>query len=304
MTILFRTRFVILAASQKNNFKNLENILQKIPSQKLKPRLIALDMDDTLLTSGLQISDRAVNAIQKLAAQKIFIVICTGRMQKGIEPFVRRLCLPQNEFSRYAILSNGSLIFDLHSKREIFSRKVDYEILLRAKEEAARLGLPCQVYDSENSFSNVENNFSRKEVILSKIELKVPDDFDSFLKQGFSKMLIPGDEQTIKKLFGILQNALGERAVIVISKPYFLEVLPPNSGKGEALEILSERLGIKMRDVMAFGDSMNDETMILKSGLSVAMKNGLQTIQDEAKFVTRFSNDEDGVADFLEEFVL
>lgn len=278
--------------------------MQKVPSQKLKPRLIALDMDDTLLTSGLQISDRAVNAIQKLAAQKIFIVICTGRMQKGIEPFVRRLCLPQNEFSRYAILSNGSLIFDLHSKREIFSRKVDYEILLRAKEEAARLGLPCQVYDSENSFSNVENNFSRKEVILSKIELKVPDDFDSFLKQGFSKMLIPGDEQTIKKLFGILQNALGERAVIVISKPYFLEVLPPNSGKGEALEILSERLGIKMRDVMAFGDSMNDETMILKSGLSVAMKNGLQTIQDEAKFVTRFSNDEDGVADFLEEFVL
>lgn len=278
--------------------------MQKIPSQKLKPRLIALDMDDTLLTSGLQISDRAVNAIQKLAAQKIFIVICTGRMQKGIEPFVRRLCLPQNEFSRYAILSNGSLIFDLHSKREIFSRKVDYEILLRAKEEAARLGLPCQVYDSENSFSNVENNFSRKEVILSKIELKVPDDFDSFLKQGFSKMLIPGDEQTIKKLFGILQNALGKRAVIVISKPYFLEVLPPNSGKGEALEILSERLGIKMRDVMAFGDSMNDETMILKSGLSVAMRNGLQTIQDEAKFVTRFSNDEDGVADFLEEFVL
>ena len=67
---------------------------------------------------------------------------------------------------------------------------------------------------------------------------------------------------------------------------------------------MSERLGIKMRDVMAFGDSMNDETMILKSGLSVAMRNGLQAIQDEAKFVTRFSNDEDGVADFLEEFVL
>ena len=57
-------------------------------------------------------------------------------------------------------------------------------------------------------------------------------------------------------------------------------------------------------DIMAFGDSMNDETMILKCGLSVAMRNGLQTIKDEAKFVTRFSNDEDGVADFLEEFVL
>lgn len=278
--------------------------MQKIPSQKLKPKLIALDMDDTLLTGDLRISDRAVSAIQKLAARKIFIVICTGRVHKGIEPFVRRLCLPQNEFSKYAILSNGSLIFDLHAKREIFSQNLDYEILLRAKEEAARLGLPCQVYDSENIFASVENDFSRRDVALTKMELKIPDDFDSFLKHGFSKMLIPGNEQIVKKLFGILKNALGERAVIVISKPYFLEVLPPDSGKGEALEILSERLGIKMRDVMAFGDSMNDETMILKSGLSVAMRNGLQAIQDEAKFVTRFSNDEDGVADFLEEFVL
>lgn len=107
--------------------------MQKIPSQKLKPKLIALDMDDTLLTSDLQISDCAVSAIQKLAAQKIFIVICTGRVQKGIEPFVRRLCLPQNEFSKYAILSNGSSIFDLHSKREIFSQKLDYEIMLRER---------------------------------------------------------------------------------------------------------------------------------------------------------------------------
>ncbi len=261
-------------------------------------------MDDTLLTGDLRISDRAVSAIQKLAARKIFIVICTGRVHKGIEPFVRRLCLPQNDFSKYAILSNGSLIFDLQAKREIFSQNLDYEILLRAKEEAARLGLPCQVYDSENIFASVENDFSRRDVAFTKMELKIPDDFDSFLKQGFSKMLILGDEQIVKKLFGILKNALGERAVIVISKPYFLEVLPPDSGKGEALEILSERLGIKMRDVMAFGDSMNDETMILKSGLSVAMRNGLQAIQDEAKFVTRFSNDEDGVADFLEEFVL
>lgn len=278
--------------------------MQKIPSKKLKPKLIALDMDDTLLTSDLQISNRAVSAIQTLAARHIFIVICTGRMQKGIEPFVRRLDLPKNEFSRYAILSNGSSIFDLQAKREIFARTLDCEILLRAKEEAARLGLPCQVYDFETIFASKENDFSRKDVALTKMELKIPADFDSFLKQGFSKMLIPGDEQTVKKLFGILQNALGDRAVIVTSKPYFLEVLPPNSGKGEALEILGERLGIEMRDVMAFGDSMNDETMILKCGLSVAMRNGLQAIQDEAKFVTRFSNDEDGVADFLEEFVL
>ena len=56
--------------------------------------------------------------------------------------------------------------------------------------------------------------------------------------------------------------------------------------------------------VMAFGDSMNDESMIVKCGLSVAMSNGLDKIKDEAAFVTRLTNDQDGIADFVEQFVL
>lgn len=284
--------------------KTYNIIMNKLPSTKLTPRLIALDLDDTLLTRDLKIGKRTVKAIQKLAAQNVYIVICTGRERKGIAPFVERLNVVNSKAGKYAILSNGSTVIDLHTEKIIYSKKLEYEILHRAKEEAAALGLPCQVYDSKNIFASCDNEFSRKDVELTKMEIIIPSDFDAFLKQGFSKMLIPGKEETVKKLKAILDNTLGEKAVVVISKPFFLEVLPRNSGKGEALEFLSAHLGIGMQDVMAFGDSMNDETMILKSGMSVAMCNGLQVIQEEAAFVTRRSNEEDGIADFLEEFVL
>ena len=59
-----------------------------------------------------------------------------------------------------------------------------------------------------------------------------------------------------------------------------------------------------MKDVMAFGDSMNDETMIVKCGMSVGMVNGLEEIQKAAAYVTRLTNDQDGIADFVEQFVL
>ena len=64
------------------------------------------------------------------------------------------------------------------------------------------------------------------------------------------------------------------------------------------------RLGINMKEVMAFGDSMNDETMIVKCGMSVGMSNGLEEIKNEAAYVTRLTNDQDGIADFVEQFVL
>ena len=64
------------------------------------------------------------------------------------------------------------------------------------------------------------------------------------------------------------------------------------------------RLGIDIKQAMAFGDSMNDESMIVKCGMSVAMSNGLEQIKKTAAYVTRRTNDQDGIADFVEQFVL
>ena len=84
-----------------------------------------------------------------------------------------------------------------------------------------------------------------------------------------------------------------------------MEILPLNAGKGEALQEIAEtRMKLQREDVMAFGDSMNDESLIRYAGMSVAMKNGRREIQALARFITEETNDDDGIADFLERRVL
>lgn len=278
--------------------------MQKLPNGKVAPRLVALDLDDSLLNNKLLISDRTVEVIKKAAAQGIYIAICSGRSPSAILPFVRRLDLAGTEQGRYAVASNGSVVVDLHKREEIYSAKVDGDVLAQAKKAADKVGLPCQVYSSSMVYASVDNEYTRMDSKLTGVPSEVVPDFENFVKSGFAKMMVPGDPKILVGLQKELAARFEGRAVVLISKPYFLEILPANCGKGEALEFLCGRLGINMKDVMAFGDSMNDESMIVKCGLSVAMSNGLDKIKDEAAFVTRLTNDQDGIADFVEQFVL
>lgn len=276
----------------------------KVPSEKLRPKLIALDLDDSLLNDKLLISDRTVEVLQKAAERNVYISICSGRSPSAILPFVRRLDLAGKEEGRYAVASNGTVVVDLHKREEIYSAKVSGDVLLFAKKEADKFNIPCQVYSSSKVYAGVDNEYTRMDSKLTGVPAEIVPDFENFLKQGFAKMMITGDPQILKGLQKDLSQKLKGKAVVLISKPYFLEILPPNCGKGEALEFLCGQLGIQMKDVMAFGDSMNDESMIAKCGMSVSMVNGLKEIQELAAYVTRLSNDQDGIADFVEQFVL
>ena len=276
----------------------------KLPSEKLDPKLIALDLDDTLLTKELKITPITVKALRDAAAKGIYIVPCSGRAENGILQFVRTLELAGTKEGRYVIALNGSEIFDLHTRTTIYSRKVPFDVLEFVYDEALKRGLPCQVYNSTTTFANVDNEFTHIDAKLCKLNMEIVPEFREFLKPGHTKMLVPGDEKVIAEFCAFLKRELDGRAVIFTSKPYFLEVMPPNCGKGEAIEWLANHLGIDNSKTMAFGDSMNDESMIRMPGYSVAMSNGLEYIQDIAKFVTRKSNEEDGIGDFINSFVL
>lgn len=276
----------------------------KLPSEKLDPKLIALDLDDTLLTKELQITPITVKALRDAAAKGIYIVPCSGRAENGILQFVRTLELAGTKEGRYVIAVNGSEIFDLHTRTTIYSRKVPFDVLEFVYDEALKRGLPCQVYNSTTTFANIDNEFTHIDAKLCKLNMEIVPEFREFLKPGHTKMLVPGDEKVIAEFCAFLKRELDGRAVIFTSKPYFLEVMPPNCGKGEAIEWLANHLGIDNSKTMAFGDSMNDESMIRMTGYSVAMCNGLEYIQDIAKFVTRKSNEEDGIGDFINSFVL
>lgn len=267
-------------------------------------RLIALDLDDTLLNSQREISDENVAALRECAKKGIYVVLCSGRAEEAILPFVRRLEIAGSQAGRYLIAINGCSIFDLHERRQIFCRKVEPEILKRTNEIAKSYGLCSEVYTPDTIYYPEYNEWTKLDVDLCGLKGVVVEDYDALLEQPFVKMLVPGEPEKLLKLQDQLRTEFGNRAVIFISKPYFLEILPPACGKGEGVSWLAEHIGIPVETTMGFGDSWNDESMLRMCGYGVCMKNGADGVKQIADYVTDKTNDESGVADFIQKHLL
>lgn len=278
--------------------------MTKLPKNKLSVKLIALDLDDTLLNDQREISDKNVNVLRRAATLGIYVVLCSGRAEQGILPMVRRLDLAGTQGGRFIIAVNGCSVFDLHKRDRIYEKKVDGDTLLRANALAREMGFYTEVYGSDVIYTQKATKWTTMDSDMCHVRLEVPSDYENFLKQGFVKMLIPGDPDQLQVLQSKFRMEFGENASVFVSKPYFFELLPPKCGKGQAINFLADHLGISRKETLGFGDSWNDEDMIRECGFGVAMKNGLPEIQDLADFVTEKTNNESGVGDFIEKYVL
>lgn len=262
-------------------------------------KLIALDLDDTLLNSKRQIDDETVAVLQKCARNGIYIVPCSGRAEDAILPFVRRLEVAGLETGRYIIAINGCSVFDLHTRQQIYCRKVESDILQRTNELAEEAGFKTEVYTPDTIYYEKATEWTRLDVDLCGLKGVEVENYKEFIKQPFTKMLVPGEPEKLLVLQDKLRAEFGDRAVIFTSKPYFLEILPPNCGKGEAITWLAQHIDLGDKGTMAFGDSMNDESMIRLCKYGVCMANGLEYIKKIADFVTEKDNDHNGIADFI-----
>lgn len=278
--------------------------MTKLPEKKLPVKLIALDLDDTLLNDSREISDENVHVLRRAASLGIYLVLCSGRAEDAILPFVRRLDLAGTQSGRYIIAVNGCSIFDMHKRERIYNKKVAADVLLYADRMAREMGYYSEVYGPDVIYAEKSTEWTRLDSEMCGVRLEIVEDYENFLRQGFVKMLIAGEPDKLQVLQKKLRDGLGTRANIFVSKPYFLEVLPANCGKGQAVNFLADHLGISRKETIGFGDSMNDEDLIRECGYGVAMCNGFEEIKELADFVTEKTNDENGVGDFLKKYVL
>ena len=161
------------------------------------------------------------------------------------------------------------------------------------------------MYDGNTIYVPRVTAGAEQDAALSGLHVEVVADFKAFLMlKERPKLVFSGLPEIVERIQPLIKKELGDKAVVFTSKPYFLEIMPANCGKGVALGVLAEKLGIPHEQTMAFGDSMNDESMILSAGIGVAMKNGLQSIRSIAQYVTEKTNDEDGAAFFIERHCL
>ncbi|MDR0655631.1 MAG: Cof-type HAD-IIB family hydrolase [Treponema sp.] len=265
-------------------------------------RLLALDLDDTLLRSDLSISYRTRSVIKKAQGAGVVVTLASGRAPVAMEDFSRLLGM--NRRPGYLICNNGTVIRETNTGKTIFERRIKVETALSAFDLAAAEGFAVQIYEDDIMYVSRSNEFADTDQKLTGLRQVVVENFRGMVAQGVYKLIIPGDPMLLSPLESILRTYLGSDITLFTSRPYFLELLPAGTDKGTALAKVAETFGIKQEEVLAIGDSLNDEAMIRWAGIGVAMANGDERIKNIASLVTKKTNDDDGIVEVIEKYVL
>jgi Cof subfamily protein (haloacid dehalogenase superfamily) len=265
-------------------------------------RLLALDLDDTLLRSDLTISYRTRNVIKKAESGGVAVILASGRAPAAMERFSRLLGMHKNP--GYLICGNGTVIRESHTGNIVYEAKIKEAPALTAYDLADAEGFPVQIYEDDIIYVSKSNEFADADQKLTGLRQVVVENFRAMVAGGVYKLIIPGDPMLLSPLESIIRTYLGNEITLFTSKPFFLEILPAKTDKGIALARVAELLGIGQNEVLAIGDSMNDEAMIRWAGTGVAMANGDERIKNIASLVTEKTNDDDGVAEVIEKYIL
>lgn len=261
-------------------------------------KLVAIDLDGTLLTDQLEITPNTIAAIQQAIENGVVVTLATGRMFPSAKKFAQQLNL-----NVPLITYQGAVIKDVEEKKVWFERPVTPEISERLIEFAQEHQVHVQVYQDDIVYVAEDNEEIQYYARESNVPYTVVDELSTLSKRGFSKVLFIGEPMYLDRLQIELHGEFGSNAHIAKSKPQYLEVTNPEANKGNALLYLAEQLGIQQSEIIGIGDNHNDFELITTAGLGVAMGNGVEALKSVADYITKTNNDE-GVLHALEKFVL
>ena len=264
-------------------------------------KLIALDMDGTLLREDKTISSITQEEKQKAKEKGVKIVLASGRPVEGIQRYLEQLNLISGE--DFVVSYNGAIVQNTKTK-EIVSRTVlkgtDLHELYALSQE---LGVNIHAFSQEGCITPKLTKYSILEGEINGIPVVVKNYDEIKDSEEIIKIMMVEEPEILQEAINNLPEYLYEKYTIVRSAPFFLEFLNKEVNKGVGVEALANSLGIKREEVICMGDAGNDEHMIRYAGLGVAMGNAFEEIKAVADFVTK-SNNEDGVAYVIDQFVL
>lgn len=257
-------------------------------------KLIAIDLDGTLLTSEKTVSDENKKALQAAHEAGIKIVLCTGRPTPGVTDYLEELGLETDD--DYAITYNGAMVQNVGTQEIMVDYRMNHADYLLLEKEAAKAGTHFHAIHDTALFTPNKNisPYTVRESFLSKVPLfyRTPEEMG---EPSYNKMMMIDFEPILEKAISRLPKELWDKYTILRSEPFFLEFLNKNASKGKAVKALAEHLSIPQKSIMAIGDNENDLDMITFAGIGVAMGNAVDKVKDEADVITR-TNDENGVA--------
>lgn len=263
-------------------------------------KLIAIDLDDTLLHDDISVSDYSKKVLKSAMDRGVKIVIATGRMFQAARPWGQAIGLGDVPMICYT----GSMTGLCESGKVLRDVRIDYDLALEILSVIRKHGWYAHTYIDDELY--VPFRDERTDAYEKQCGVKAHvagDDFYTPKKAPTKILVCDYDMEVMKEIESVLRTGYADKVGQVKSKPFFFEMNNKECSKGNAVKALAESYGIEPSEIMAFGNGNNDASMLRMAGSSFAVANASPSAKEAAKGLTD-SNNEDGVAKAIARYVL
>jgi Cof subfamily protein (haloacid dehalogenase superfamily) len=262
-------------------------------------RLLAVDLDGTLLNDAKQVTERTLRALMRLGQRDVKVVLASARPPRSVRHIFELLKLDTLQINY-----NGAMIWDQPRQKVMYHRPMDCQIVRRLIDEARDLYdevvVSCEILDrwyTDRLDHSVQTETGRlfKPDVISPVE--------QFCNQPITKLLLLGDAPVILRLEAYLGDRYAKHVSMVRTDKDLIQIMHRRVSKGAALEKVAAYYNVAMDQVMAVGDAPNDVGMLKCAGVAVAVGNAHELVREVADWVAP-SNNEDGVYAALQRYGL
>ena len=242
------------------------NLPPRPPAAPPRYKLLALDLDGTILDMQLNLDPRDVAALGRIVSAGVTVIVCTGRPFPGAVPWVLRLGLegPIVCYQGAEVRAlDGSVLLD---------HGVPHDLAMEVIRYARERGLHVQAYRNDQLIVERDRPEAHRYAEHAGMEIHVVGDLDGAMAATTPKLVIVSTPEKLEALLPDARRRWAGKLNVATSTPDYLEFTSVESDKSSALQFLCERFGIRQVDVVAVGDGRNDASMIAWAGLGVAVE--------------------------------
>ncbi|MGT2637424.1 sugar-phosphatase [Streptococcus ratti] len=264
-------------------------------------KLVAVDIDGTLLNNKREITPDVFAAIQEAKKEGVKIVIATGRPIAGVTDLLEELNLRNH--GDYVITFNGGLVQDTTGE-VLVKEPLAYDDYLDIELLSRKLGVHMHAITKEGIYTANRNigkyTVHEASLVNMPVYYRTPEEM---VDKEIVKIMMIDEPDILAAAITNIPDSFYQHYTIVRSRPFYLELMNKKVSKGTAVAHLAQKLGLSKDETMAIGDEENDRTMLEAVGNPVVMENGIPELKKIAKYITK-SNDDSGVAYAIKKWVL
>jgi Cof subfamily protein (haloacid dehalogenase superfamily) len=262
-------------------------------------RLVAIDLDGTLLTSEKLISDQTIEALQCLPEAGVKVVIASARPPRSVRHIYQKLGL-----DTWQINYNGALIWDEPARQSVFHQPMDCRLVSRMIDRARDLFeevlVTCEILDRWFT-DRFDQKYTTETGRLFKPDVIAP--IEQFCVEPITKLLLLSDPAVVSRLELTLGSEFERHVTVLRTDPQLIQIMDRRVSKARSLQRVAHHYGIADEQIMAIGDAPNDVGMLKLAGVAVAMDNAHPLVKEVADWIAP-SNDDHGVHAALRRFGL